>query len=378
LNSFSVDYLIIGGGIFGSFAAKHLAPDSSVALIEKNSSLLTGASRLNQTRLHAGFHYLRAPKTALEANLYHNRFLRDHEFSINKSFNHFYGIARQGSLTSSQGFERFYEWLELDAEKLENNDLLDLNRISDTYLVKEYSYDPYLLARYYFSEIMRLGTKIIFKSEIISANKVGSSWIVEVRDPINGLTFIETKCVINATYSNLSSVSRLFGLTETHVKHEYAELLLAYVPSLEKKAITIMDGPFLSITPYGLTGLHVLSSVIYTHHSSTKDSGQKMDCQIINKVCDVGNFSPCQTCIDKPKSTQKFMLNQLRTFVPSIGDIFVHGQIQTIKSTWNLKDYRDERNTSIMKLASGPDFYAVTSGKVSSIYEIERVFHGDR
>ena len=37
-------------------------------------------------------------------------------------------------------------------------------------------------------------------------------------------------------------------------------------------------------------------------------------------------------------------------------------------------DYRDERQTSIRKLASGPDFYTVMSGKVSSIYEMENIF----
>ena len=369
-----VDYLIVGGGIFGSYAAKLLAPNASVALIEKESSLLTRASRCNQTRLHSGCHYLRAPRTALDAKLYHDRFLKDHEFAINKSFRHLYGIARHGSLTDAHGFERFCEWLNIDAKKQDSFDLLDSNRISDAYLVQEYSFDPFLLSKYYSNELINSNAQLHLNSEIVSTKQVGNSWLIEVRNTKNGLFQIETNCVINATYSNLNSVSRLFNLPESRIKHEYSELLLIYVPSLQDMAVTVMDGPFLSITPYGLTGLHVLSSVIYTHHASTENMGQKMSCQVTNGICDVDTFDVCQPCQDKPRSAQKFMLNQLRTFMPNVGPIFVHGQIETVKSTWAMGDYRDERQTSIRKLASGPDFYTVMSGKVSSIYEMENIF----
>jgi len=375
LHSITVDYLIVGGGIFGAFAAKHLAPHASILLIEKESSLLSRASKCNQTRLHAGFHYLRAPQTALEANLYFNRFLKDHEFAINKTFSHFYGIARHGSLTDAQGFERFCEWLDLDANKQKSFDMVDSNRISEVYLVEEYSFDPYLLSQYYYNELVNSNVQLFLNSEIISAKQNGDSWLLQVRDAQNELVMVETKCVINATYSNLNSVSKLFNLPELQIKHEYSELLLAYVPSLRDKALTVMDGPFLSITPYGLTGLHVLSSVIYTHHASTESSGLKMACQNENRICDVDRFDVCQSCLNRPQPAKKFMLNQLKAFVPNIGDIFVHGQIETVKSTRNMGDYRDERKTSISKLASGPDFYTVMSGKVSSIYEMEALFN---
>lgn len=377
MNKISVDYLIIGGGIFGSYAARYLASNASVLLVEREESLLTGASKCNQTRLHAGFHYLRAPRTALEANLYHDRFLRDHEFAINKTFRHFYGIARNGSLTDAKGFERFCEWLNLSVKKQESSDLFEKNRISDTYLVDEFAFDPFLLSKYYLNELKNLNVKLHLSSEVISAKKIEDSWLVEIEDTKEELSLIEAKCVINATYSNLNSVTKLFNFPESRMKHEYSELLLVYVPTLKDTAITVMDGPYFSLTPYGLTGLHVLSSVIYTHHSSTTNSGPKMSCQIANGFCEVDRFNPCQTCLDKPESAQKFMLNQLKTFIPNIGHIYIHGEIETVKSTWAMEDYRDERKTSILKLASGPDFYTVMSGKVSSIYEMESMFNAN-
>lgn len=372
------DYLIVGGGIFGSYAAKFLASKNSVALVEKGGSLLGRASSNNQTRLHTGSHYLRAPRTAMDAQKHHNRFLLDHDFAMNRTFSHVYGIARHGSLTDAGGFERFCDWLNINAAKDSNFDLFDPNRISDTYIIEEYSFDPFLLSSWYSQELHSAQVTLHMESEIVAAERLDNSWLIKVKDSESNTFELETRCVINATYSNLNAVSQLFHLPELQMKHEYSELLLLYVPSLQNLAVTIMDGPFFSITPYGLTGLHVFSSVIYTHHSSTENSGQKLPCQTINGQCAVDDFNLCQTCKDKPKSAQQFMLNQLRTFMPNVGPIFMHGQLETVKSTWAMDDYRDERQTSVRKLASGPDFYAVMSGKVSNIYEMEDIFNVNR
>ena len=370
-----IDYVIVGGGIFGTYAAKILAQNASVVLIEKESSLFSRASKTNQTRLHNGCHYLRAPRTAYEAQMHHDKFIKDHEFAIKRTARHYYGIARHDSLTDANGFERFCEWLGIESTKQGKVELLTSDRLSEIYLVNEFSFDPFLLCQYYLNELQASEVDLWLNSEIVSAIKVNELWNLQIRNK-DGIIFnIETRCVINATYSNINSVSELFGLPESAIKHEYSELLLLYVPSLKDMAVTIMDGPFLSITPYGLTGLHVLSSVIYTHHSSTRNSGGKIPCQVVNKICGVDNFSLCQTCQDQPKSRQKLILNQLRTFIPNIGPIFVHGHINTMKSTWAMDDYRDERQTSIWKLASEPDFYNVMSGKVSNIYELEELFN---
>ena len=375
LSKVNVDFVVIGGGIFGAYAAKLLAKNYSVVLIEKESSLFSRASKNNQTRLHNGCHYLRAPRTARDAQLHHDQFLREHEFAIMKTTKHFYGIARHGSLTDSNGFERFCQWLGVDFIKQDFVEILDSDRVSDVYLVNEFSYDPFLLSDFYSRELSDSGVDLRLNSEVVLARKGNKLWHLEIRDMDSNAKTLETKCVINATYSNINSVSEVFGVTESSIKHEYSEMLLLFVPSLKDTAVTIMDGPFLSITPYGLTGLHVLSSVIYTHQSSAKNSGEKMPCQVVNTICQVDCFNLCQTCNDKPLSRQKFLLNQLRAFVPNIGSIFVHGHLNTVKSTWAMDDYRDERQTSIRKMASEPDFYNVMSGKVSNIYELKELFN---
>jgi len=368
------DYVVIGGGIFGSYAAKILGTNNTVALIEKESALLQRASKNNQTRVHTGAHYLRAPRTAMSAQSNLSRFLIDHNYAISKTSQHFYAIAREGSLTDSDGFERFCGWLGVKATKSEECDLFDPSRISNTYQIDEHSFDPVLLARQYLIELLEKNVSLYFDSHILSIEKLNEKWIIKVRLR-EEIVIIEAANIVNATYSNLNAISKLSGIPMSRIKHEYSELLLVFVPKLRDKAITVMDGPFFSITPYGATGLHVLSSVIYTHHASVMNSEFELSCQLMNTTCRVDTFNLCQTCDTKPKSLSKFMLNQLRTYVPDIGTIFVHGKIETIKSTWGSNDYRDERNTSIKKITSNPGFYNVLSGKVSSIYELEVVLN---
>ena len=59
------DRIVIGGGLFGSFAAMALAKRGfRVCLVEQGSELLGRASHINQARLHTGLHYPRSLDTA--------------------------------------------------------------------------------------------------------------------------------------------------------------------------------------------------------------------------------------------------------------------------------------------------------------------------
>lgn len=73
-------------------------------------------------------------------------------------------------------------------------------------------------------------------------------------------------------------------------------------------------------------------------------------------------------------SAKQFMLNQAQSYIPNLGSVYVHGKLETVKSTWAVDDYRDERQTMVRKLATSPNFYSVMSGKVSAIYEMEGLF----
>lgn len=52
------DFAIIGGGIFGIYAALYLSGKGlKVCVVEKEAELMKKASVVNQARLHSGYHY---------------------------------------------------------------------------------------------------------------------------------------------------------------------------------------------------------------------------------------------------------------------------------------------------------------------------------
>ena len=84
------------------------------------------------------------------------------------------------------------------------------------------------------------------------------------------------------------------------VINELSEIVFIYCNSLSKYGLTVMDGPYISILPYGKSGLHTLTSVSYTHH---------------NKLSDITSHP-----IDKSKliSNSTKMIKQLRNYLSLI------------------------------------------------------------
>ena len=87
MKSTSFDTVIVGGGIFGCYAALYLAGKGArVALLEKEDRLFRKASLVNQARLHGGYHYPRSIATAALSDEHKARFTAEHRDFVNFSF----------------------------------------------------------------------------------------------------------------------------------------------------------------------------------------------------------------------------------------------------------------------------------------------------
>ena len=90
--------------------------------------------------------------------------------------------------------------------------------------------------------------------------------------------------------------------------HEITEMAFISAPKIKDIGLTVMDGQFCSIMPYGLSGLHSLYSVVYSVHSVDFNSEPNFTCQKINKNCSPSFTSVCNTCKAKPMSNSKKMM----------------------------------------------------------------------
>ena len=103
----AIDYLVIGGGFYGCSLALFLRSVSRrVVLVEAAGELLTRASRVNQARVHTGFHYPRSAMTAVKSMVLHRRFAADFPDAVDANFQMLYAIARRRSRISAKRFYR--------------------------------------------------------------------------------------------------------------------------------------------------------------------------------------------------------------------------------------------------------------------------------
>jgi glycine/D-amino acid oxidase-like deaminating enzyme len=371
------DHIVVGGGIFGCYAALYLAGKGArVALLEKEARLFQKASLVNQARLHSGYHYPRSIATAALSDEHKARFTAEHRQFVNFTFEQFYAVDRFGSFTDPKQFERFCEYLAIRCERVDDHPLFNYDRLEALYRTEEYSFDPVLLGVYYRSQVERHPNIAVLKNVALeSACADGTDWVIEFSQPDHpGRTVIESPTVINATYAATNAVNRLFAVDDLHLTHEISEIAFITSPQFGNRGLTVMDGPFGSIMPYGQSGLLSLSSVAYTHHKISYDNLPRFDCQVPeDPSCRPEAPGICTECPRRPVSNAGKMLAQMtRYFTDSVH--FEHlFSYYTIKSKLKASFIDDSRPTEISQLRQTPRFYCLFAGKINSIYEVEKI-----
>lgn len=367
------DAIVVGGGIFGCYAALYLAGQGRrVALLEKESRLFQKASLVNQARLHGGYHYPRSIATAALSDEHKERFTAEHRQFVHFSFEQYYAIDRFGSFTDAEQFERFCRHLQIRCDRVLTHPLFNFNRLEALYRTEEYSFDPVLLREYYTSRVEQHPDITVLKSiHIRAATADGPYWLIELHTSNFKL---QTPLVINATYAATNAINRLFGVNQLDLTHEISEIAFINSPQFRDMGLTVMDGPFGSIMPYGLSGLLSLSSVAYTHHKISYGNLPRFDCQTPDDpACTPEAPGICTDCPRRPESNAYKMLRQMRQYFSEAVQFEHLFSYFTIKTKLKANYIDDGRPTEIARLSEKPAFYCLFAGKVNSIYEIEKI-----
>jgi glycine/D-amino acid oxidase-like deaminating enzyme len=365
------DAIVIGGGIFGCYAALFLARQGRrVCLLEQETQLFRKASLVNQARLHSGYHYPRSLATAAMSDEHKARFTDEHRDFVNFSFEKYYAIDRFGSFTDSLQFERFCDRIGIRCERLADHPLFNFDRLEALYLTEEYSFDPVLLGQFYRQQIdNQTNIEVEYGVRLQAAHAEGEEWRVHFSEKK-----ITAPLVINATYASSNAVNRVFGLADLDLTHEISEMAFVSSPQLGQRGLTVMDGPFGSIMPYGQSGLLSMSSVAYTHHKISYDRLPTFDCQSTEApTCLPDRLGICTTCPRRPASHVRKMLGQLRQyFAPEVHFDYWMSYF-TVKSKLKASQIDDGRPTEVARLHDAPAFFCLFAGKINSIYEVEKV-----
>jgi hypothetical protein len=366
------DVVVVGGGIFGCYAALYLAgKGAKVALLEKEARLFRKASLVNQARLHGGYHYPRSVATAAMSDEHKARFTAEHRAFVNQRFEKFYAVDRFGSFTDGQQFERFCDFLQIPCERVQEHPLFNFERLEALYRTVEHSFDPVLLGKFYSERTENNPNIRVFKNTVVTkAHAEGQYWAIETNERA-----MRSATVVNATYAASNAVNRLFGLSEIALMHEISEIAFVHSKAFGERGLTVMDGPFGSIMPYGLSGLLSLSSVAYTHHKVSYEPIPRFDCQLpeIDPSCRPEAPGICTECPRRPETNAPKMLAQMRQYFAENVDFNYFFSYFTIKSKLKSSYIDDGRPTEISQLSQSPRFFCLFAGKINSIYEVEKI-----
>ena len=296
-----VDKIIIGAGIYGLYAALYAAKKGEkVLVLEYDSEAFGRASYVNQARVHNGYHYPRSFSTAIKSQQYYQRFKSDFGFCIHDNFDKIYATSRNFSWTDAVQFKKFCSDAGIKCEKIDKSNFFNPQYCEEAYLTEECTFDAHLLKAHFLKELQNFScVEIRFGARIESIVLTDQSYQIRLQDN----TTLETPFLLNATYASINQVLDLMGLPMFKVKYELCEMILCKVnKELENVGLTMMDGPFFSLMPFGKTGLHSLSAVPYTPIKESKNNLPTFNCQKENVSCSPTQLDNCNTCINKPNT----------------------------------------------------------------------------
>ena len=184
---------------------------------------------------------------------------------------------------------------------------------------------------------------------------------------------IRTGFLINTTYASINQIIGRLGFEPFNIKYELCEIILCKVSErLKDVGITVMDGPFFSVMPFGKTGLHSLTSVTFTPHMTSFDTLPVFPCQEnAQEYCSPAQLGNCDQCPAKPKSAWRYMYNLARKYMKDDLDVTYESSLFSMKPILKDSEIDDSRPTVIKKFSENPTFISVLSGKINTVYDLD-------
>lgn len=380
------DKLIIGAGLYGLYAALHCAEKGEqVTVLELDEEPFSRATYVNQARVHMGYHYPRSLSTAMKSAGYFKRFVEDYSFCIHSGFQQIYATSKHFSWTNAEEFRKFCQDAGIPCEPLPMDKYFREDVCDGAFLTTEYTYDACILRDYFLAELERYsGVRLLCGRDI--RRIVKGSECYEVYALYQGRKeHYEAPFVLNAAYA---SVNQVLGLIEEGsgeerrklreaepfgIKYELCEIILCRVSDeLKGVGLTVMDGPFFSIMPFGKTGYHSLTAVTFTPHKTSRSSVPEFPC-MAGGACGRGThwLGNCNLCENRPESAWEYMAALARKYVREEYRFTYEKSLFSMKPILKAAEVDDSRPTVVKYASRKPTFLSVLSGKINTVYDLD-------
>lgn len=365
------DKIIIGGGIYGLYAGIYSGKKGeNVLILEKESESFKRATYINQARVHMGYHYPRSYSTAIKSANYFNRFVNEFSDCILSDFDQIYATSSEFSWTNAEQFKKFCTDANILCDEVSTSKYFNDGMCDGAFLTKEYTYDAMILRDKLIKEIAHLrNVEIRYGVEITLIKKEKDEYIVYDKNESYSTGFL-----LNCTYASVNQILDMLGFEKFKIKYELCEIILCSVSDkLKHTGLTVMDGPFFSLMPFGKTGYHSLTSVTFTPHTVSYDELPTFKCQSNMTNCSPKKLGNCNDCLNKPRSAWEYMSHLAKKYMKDDLDFQYIKSLYSMKPILMASEIDDSRPTVIKQFSEKPYFYSILSGKINTVYDMEEI-----
>ena len=352
--------VIAGGGFFGCCIALMLHRRGwQPVVVEEAGELLTQASRINQARVHGGYHYPRSLMTAYRSRQNYERFRRHYREAIVDQFTKIYAVGRLFSKVTANQFEVFMKRVgaPLKEAPASIQRLFNPALTERIWLAQECAFDCAALRDKLREELAAAGIEVRLNTLVQAAAPHPGGALARLSDASE----IACGYVFNATYAGLNRLTSASGLPLIPLKHELTEMALVELPKeLDGLSVTMMCGPFFSFMPFPSLGLTTLSHVRYTPHAHWFENEQ------------TGASNPYQK-FDAFAKHSRFgmMVADASRYVPALRGAVQRDSLWTVKTLLPLSEIDDGRPILFHRDPVLPAVIHVMGGKIDNIFDVE-------
>ena len=313
-------------------------------VLEYDSEAFGRATYINQARVHMGYHYPRSYSTAKKSAYYFERFVNDYGFCIKKDFRQVYATSAAFSWTDKKQFIHFCKAADIVCEPIQPDCFFKDGMCDGAYETLEYTYDAKILRDFFLQEAEQCsGLDIRYHIRIRNMERENTDYLLEL---VSGEKY-KTGYLINTTYASVNQVIKSLGFEPFEIKYELCEIILCEVSEKMKDVgLTVMDGPFFSVMPFGCSGLHSLTSVTFTPHMTSYDTLPVFPCQEKSGgFCSPEQLGNCNNCPAKPESAWPYMYHLAHKYMQDDLDIKYKRSLFSMKPILKASEIDDSRPT---------------------------------
>jgi glycine/D-amino acid oxidase-like deaminating enzyme len=322
----------------------------SVTIFERREELLLGAS-VNGNRLHYGFHYPRDAETARQCLRGYREFRQEFGVAIRPGVSNAYFIASQGSLVSPEDYLSFCRGLGLRFQVIEPGAFRPAVRnVSLAILTEEVLYEVTVLRRLIGDRLLRAGVEVRFGTNVDALKRLRGGGFEITAGSGDTARF---DAVVNCSYAEINRLTAQLGHPVERRQYEYTAVPIVELDQPNKASVTILDGPFMSLLPYGLKGQHL---VYHVEHAVVV----REDSPLMNPAWRDPETSPFAS-IDRQKWLKSY-LDSCCEFMPDLRTARVKGVLLSPRMVIADSDDTDARPSFVT--LHEPGYVSVFSGKI--------------